>query len=160
MKVILNEDQLKKLTKNLKEDISTDNTYKREVKVDFLYNYDKFSFKGYEIDSIESNENVRLTFLIDMDIKSWGIKDLSLYGIKGPETLNIRVDYYGENSEESKWNTDYEYVDINLDWNKLETDSTKNEGIITIGDTLQITLVNDENGNIVVSGMNIDVYTL
>lgn len=159
MKVILNEDQLKKLTKNLKEDITTDDTYKREVKVDFLYNYDKFSFKGYEIDGIESNESVSLTFLIDMNIKSWGIKDLSLYGIKGPETLNIRVDYYGENSEEARWKTDYEYVDINLDWNKLETDST-NKGIITVGDTLEITLVNDENGDIVVSGMNIDVYTL
>jgi len=156
-KILITEKQLQNVKNQLiKEDV--DNRYSREVEVDFYYN--NVAFKGREIDGITSNEDVRLSFIIDMEVRSWGVKDIMLYGVSGPNTLNIKVDYYGENSDETRWDTESEDIDINLDWEKLETDSRNGEGVITIGDTLQITLANDENGNIVVESMDIDIYTL
>lgn len=155
-KIVISESQFNKLKNQIME--NTDYRYSRPVEIDFYYS--NVSFKGYEIDGITSNEGVRLNFLIDMEVRSWGVKGISLYGINGPDTLNIRVDYYGENSNDTRWETDSEDITIKLDWDKLETDERSGEGAVTIGDTLQIQLVNDENGNIVVKGMNIDTFTL
>ncbi len=61
-KIIVTENQLKQLTKNLKEDTSG-GKYRMECKVDL--NYYGAKFKGFDVDDI-STSNMFLTFDIDM----------------------------------------------------------------------------------------------
>lgn len=152
-KILITEKQLQVVKNQLL--MENDNSYRREVNVTFYYG--NSTFKGREINDITANEGVTLLFEIDMEHRSWGVKSVSLYGIRGEKTLDIRVDYYeNENSD----NEEYEYTTINLDWEKLQTEERNGEGIITVGDTLEIKLANDENGNLVVDYMSMDTYTI
>ncbi len=153
-KILITENQLQTIKNQLVTEGNED-SYRREVKVSFYY--PKASFRGKEINDINANESVILLFEIDMEHRSWGVKSVSLYGVRGEKTLDIRVDYY---PNEEKTDTEYEYVTLNLDWEKLQTEERNGEGIITVGDDLEINLSNDENGNLVVDYMAIDTYTL
>jgi len=156
-KVLITEKQLQVIKNQLL--MENDNSYRREVNVRFYYG--KSTFKGKEINDITANEGVTLLFEIDMEHRSWGVKSVSLYAIRGEKTLDIRVDYFEEPIEGgSSINEEYEYTTINLDWEKLQTEERNGEGIITIGDTLEINLANDENGNLVVDYMSMDTYTI
>ena len=137
-------------TKQLNEGLS--DRYSREVEVD-VYAGNSL-YKGNEINDI-SKYNMTLSYSIDIEAREWGIKDISLYGIEGPNELELEIDYYVDDS-----NTETEVITLPLDWEKLETDSNSGEGVITIGNTLEISLTNDESGNLVVSHMNLPVYTL
>jgi|OM-RGC.v1.022966161 hypothetical protein len=152
-KILITENQLQTIKNQLVTEGNED-SYRREVKVSFYY--PKASFKGKEINDITANESVVLLFEIDMEHRSWGVKSVSLYGIRGEQTLDIRIDYYANEDTD----TEYEYVTLNLDWEKLQTEERNGEGIVTVGDTLEINLSNDENGNLVVDYMAIDTYTL
>jgi hypothetical protein len=152
-KILITENQLQTIKNQLVTEGNED-SYRREVKVSFYY--PKVSFKGKEINDIIANESLILLFEIDMEHRSWGVKSVSLYGVRGEKTLDIRVDYYANEDTD----TEYEYVTLNLDWEKLQTEERNGEGIITVGDTLEINLSNDENGNLVVDYMAIDTYTL
>lgn len=150
-KILITENQLKNINNLVKEDL--DNTYRREVKV--YFNHHNTTFKGREISDINAYGSVIVYFLIDVEGRSWGIKDVSLYNIKGEETLKVIVDYYINDLDE-----DQEVVNLKLNWDEIETEVIKGEGIITVGDTLQIDLTNDENGDLVVEAMGIEVYSL
>jgi len=77
-KIVITENQLKKLTRNLNENyVDLNDTYEQECKVDV--NYYGLKFKGYEINDINTF-NMDLTFLIDMSVKSYGIRDISVLG--------------------------------------------------------------------------------
>ncbi len=151
-KILITENQLGMIKSSLNETINNER-YRREVNVR-IRPY-RANFKGKEINDVTANEGVFLTFLIDMEHRSWGVKNVSLYDIRGEQTLNVKVDYFVDEDTE-----DYEDVNITLDWDKLETESIDGEGIITIGDTLEIELSNDQNGNLIVGSMSIEVYKL
>lgn len=151
-KIILTENQLNMIKNHINE--GSDDRYRREVSIDLEYY--RTSFKGNDINDIVCRDKMVLTFLIEQEHRSWGVKDISLYSIIGVEnTLECEVEYFINENE-----TKTETIELPLDWEKLETDSRNGEGVITIGDSLQIVLANDENGNLVVENMNIDVYTL
>lgn len=147
----ITENKLNTLRKSINE--SNEHDYRREVEVK-VYAYNA-TYKGREISDIGAS-NIPLKFLIDMEVRSWGVKDVSLYGIRGPEYISMTIDYYTN----EKGDYESESIDVKLDWDTLETNDTKGEGIITIGDELQIELSNDESGNLVVSGMSIETYSL
>lgn len=151
-KILITENQLKTIKNKLVTE-NSDDRYRREVNVR-IRPY-RASFKGKEINDVTANEGVFLTFLIDIEHRSWGVKNVSLYDIRGEQTLNVRVDYFEDENTEN-----YEDVNITLDWDKLETESINGEGIITIGDTLEIELSNDQNGNLIVGSMSIEVYNI
>lgn len=152
MKIVLNEQQLKMIKKTINE--SSDVNYERKVRVK-IDSY-RATYKGKEIQDVVVNQDVELSFVIDMEVRSWGVKSVSLYGISGPESINVTVEYYINE------NGDYESedIDIKLDWDKLETEDRTGQGIITVGDDLEIELTNDENGDLVVKGMSIETYSL
>lgn len=159
-KVLITEKQLQVvknqlLMENDKGRMENPNSYRREVGVTF--DHRNCTFKGKEITDVTPNEGVTLYFEIDMEKRSWGVKSVLLYDIRGHKTLDIRVDYY---ESEGSNNEEYEYTTINLDWEKLQTEDRNGEGIITIADTLEINLANDENGNLVVDYMSIETYTI
>ena len=149
-KILLTENQLDMIKKHINEGVS--DSYSRDVETHIYIG--NSTYKGKEINDI-SNYSIRLSYSIDIEAREWGIKDISLYAIEGPKELEVEVDYFVDND-----NTNTEVIKILLDWDKLETDSSEGEGVVTIGDTLEINMTNDENGNLVVSHMNITVYTL
>lgn len=160
-KLILTESQMKTLitkvsNKNTLNE-GVENSYNREVDVDLYHN--NLTFKGKEIDDISAVGDMDLTFLIEMEGRQWGIKGISVYGIKGDDELELEIRYF-DNPEIDSTDTEYEVIYVPINWDLLEEDYQTGEGVVTIGDTLQITLKNDENGNIVIDHMNIDVYSL
>ena len=147
-KIVITENQLKKLTRNLNENyVDLNDTYKQECNVDL--NYYGLKFKGYEINDVTTS-NMVLTFLIDMSVKSYGIRDISVYGVKGPSEIELEVSYWlqedGEDSTE-------ETVVLPINWENVEMQEDETLGYIGISNLIQIDLVNNESGELVVDGV-------
>lgn len=151
MKLKLTESQFDRLKTNLSE-VENDNRYSREVKVAINY-YGGVLYKGMEINDILS-ANMNLSYIIEVDARSWGIKDISLYNITGPSEIEAEIEYYIDND-----NTSTDMITLAIDWSKLTTDTNNNGGIITVGDVLEINLKNDKQGNLFVNDLNIEVYS-
>jgi hypothetical protein len=112
------------------------------------------TYKGKEINDV-SNYNIRINYSIDIEAREWGIKDISLYDIHGPEEIELEIEYFVDDL-----NTDTEVVTMPIDWDKLEQDTYSGEGVVTIGDVLEINLSNDESGNLIFTKIILPVYTL
>lgn len=150
-KLRITEAQLERLRKNLNED-TDDNRYQREVTLNVITS--NASFKGNEINDIPSSK-IRVSYVIEQDVRSWGIKDISLYAITGPEQVEIEVDYYVDSD-----NTMEETTVISLDWSKITVEEFEGKGIITVGDEVEVYVGNDNEGNLIVNEINVVVYTL
>lgn len=149
MKIRITESQLERLRTNLNEE-PLDDKYVREVEAKFYQG----TYKGYEINDI-SPIKIRVSFSIDIEMKSWGIRDINLGGITGPSEVEVEVNYYIDND-----NTEDAYVTIPLDWSKLITEKDSSSGIITVGDEVEIYLMENEEGNLVVERMEMVVYSV
>jgi len=149
-KILITENQLNMIKKQLNEGSS--DRYSREVEVNIYVG--NSTYKGKEINDV-SRYDMTISYGIDIEAREWGIKDIMLYGIKGDDTLEIEVEYYVDEN-----NTDTETVTIPIDWDTLETESNTGEGVVTIGDTLDIDLTNDGNGNLIIRKMSLPVYRL
>jgi hypothetical protein len=149
MKIRITESQLERLRTNLNEE-PLDDKYVREVEAKFYQG----TYKGYEINDI-SPIKLRVSFSIDIEMKSWGIRDINLGGITGPSEVEVEVNYYIDND-----NTEDAYVTIPLDWSKLITEKDSNSGIITVSDEVEIYLMENEEGNLVVERMEMVVYSV
>ena len=57
-------------------------------------------------------------------------------------------------------NTDTATLDLKLDWDRLKVETRTGEGIITIDDTLEVQLVSDDQGNLIVDDMMLIVFGL
>lgn len=147
-KIVITENQLKKLTRNLNENyVDLNDTYEQECKVDV--NYYGLKFKGYEINDINTF-NMDLTFLIDMSVKSYGIRDISIYGVEGPSEIELEVSYW---SQEDGRDTTEETVVLPINWENVEMQEDETLGYIGISNLIQIDLVNNESGELVVDGV-------
>jgi len=146
---IITENQLKQLTKNLKEDfMGRDDIYRVGRCNVNLFGIHELTYKGREVEDVNASE-IDFTFQIDLSFKSYGIKDLSPYNPQGPSELEIEVLYYDENEEENE-----ETTTVQLDWENVMQDDAE---ISWIGydNQIDIRLKNDENGDIVVETMTI-----
>ena len=88
-KLRITESQLERLRGKLNED-TDDNRYQREITFNVITS--NASFKGKEINDISSSK-IRVSYVIEQDIRSWGIKDISLYAINGPTEVEVEVNY-------------------------------------------------------------------
>jgi hypothetical protein len=149
MKLRITESQLERLQNSLNE-TSSDNKYSKDVKVRF---YHKGLFNGYEISEIQANP-IKLVYSIDMEIKTWGIKSVSLFGLNGPTEIPIHIFYYINDDKE-----DSQIINLGLDWSKLEITEEKGSGVVTVGDELEISIVASENG-FVVASIGATVYSV
>ena len=150
-KIILTEDQIDLLRKNAQRE--DERRYRRDVKID-VESY-RVTYKGMEINDITAGYNPTLTYLIEQEHRSWGIKDISLYDIKGPEGIEIEVEYWVDND-----NTETETLSLPIVWDSVETDTQTGHGVVTIGDTLVVSLKNNESGEIVIDSLHLEVYNL
>ena len=150
-KLIITESQAKRLgliKENLvKEGVS--DTYSRQVKM--TYYYHGVTLKGHEIDDI-MNSTITVRFNIEIDAREWGIKDISLYGITGPEAVELEVTYWA-NPEEQK----EAVVPIRLNWEMARKEGNGNSGVVTVNDEIEVTLANDAEGNLIVKDILVPV---
>jgi hypothetical protein len=152
MNIILTENQLNIIKKLVSEEESN-NRYRRNVKVNL--NHFNLTYKGNEINDIIVIGDIDVSYIIELDQRSWGIKDISLYNITGPNTIQLEVSYYIDDD-----NTNDEIIELPINWEEIDMEYMYNESIVTVGDTLNVELDNDNKGNLMVKSMSIDVYTL
>lgn len=150
MKLIITEAQHNRIKSLLKESVSTD-SYTQEVTLKF--NGYSSTLKNHEINYINPVK-VNLNFYITFDVKSWGVRGISVYGISGPTEVEITVDYYDVDEEERSIE-----VPIRIDWESAVINEDK-LGFIGIDDSAEVTLVNDSEGNLVVKSVELTVSQL
>ena len=149
-KIVLTENQLNTVKKHISESAVGNERYGREVSVKVWAHGTKIN--GQDIDWAESS-NIKVTYLIEMEHRSWGIKGISLYSIHGPSEIELVITPQIEDGEDI-------YVNVPLNWEKVEEETQEGEGVITIGNEIELTLGNDENGGIIVNSIQVPVYTL
>ena len=149
-KIVLTENQLNMVKKHITESAVGGERYEREVSV-YVQTYG-VKINGEDIDWAVC-PNMKVTYLIDMEHRSWGIKGISLYSIQGPSEIELTITPQVEDGEDVE-------IRVPLNWENVEEDTQEGEGVITIGDEISLVLGNDENGNIMVDTIQIPVYTL
>lgn len=149
-KVLLTESQLDMVKKHIQEVESNDNRYSREVKVSIYSSGIKVN--GEDIDWI-SSPNIKLSYLIEQEHRSWGIKGISLYDINGPSEIELSITPQVEDSDDIT-------ITVPVSWDNIKTDIESGEGVVTVGDEIEINLINDEVGEIVIESILVTVYTL
>lgn len=151
----LTENQLDRVKKTILRE-QNDNTYSREILVSFSSNSNQ-RYDGMTIDDVDSwTKKINVTYVIEQEHRSWGIKNISLYNIKGPESIEVEMTLYPEGSDEPVTKE----VTIPLDWeNNLSISNEEGKGLITVGDVVNIIVYVGEN-NLITTELELDVYTL
>jgi hypothetical protein len=152
MRIKLTESQIERI-KNISE--GQENKYNREI----ILNFNKgnnFDFKGMEVDWLEKTK-IRLSFDIDIEARSWGIKGIMLYNITGPEEVEMEVVYYPNESDDSESG----YFPVKLDWEKaLVVSNEDSSGLITVGDEIEVYVEGSVESGFFASKIEVVAYTL
>lgn len=157
-KFVFTESQMDKIQNRLIKESAID-TERYSVDCVFEFNYYGLTFKGNEIDDILSGVQSKVSFLIDMDIRSWGVKDISIFGFSGPETMELEISYY-QSTDEDEFNTVEEVVEVPLNWENVEINEEKGSGMVTVDRDVTVNLMQTEDGGIAVKNIELTVYTL
>ena len=138
---------------------TTGDTYSRKIKPEIFYY--GLSFNEYEINEVTCDD-ITITYNIDMEVREFGIKSISIYNIKGPEKLPLNVSYYiskvnneGALDDELK----EEVIEINLNWDNVKTERTTEPGAITIN-SVEIELVNSTDFNLISKSILIYLFDI
>lgn len=150
MKLRLSESQFNRLKPLLTEGI--DRKYSRDVKV--VFSYGGITLKGREINDIPPMK-ATLRYDIDIDFRSWGVKDISLVNISGPEAIEVEVNYYVDND-----NTNDVTITLNMDWSSAKRETESGMGMVSIGDEVEVVLANGISGGLVVREIILPIYSL
>lgn len=134
-----------------------DDRYRRDDIEVSLY-YSGVKYKGFEVNYINC-ANMSLVFSIEQEHRSWGIKDIYIYGIEGNNELELEIDFF-PNNDDDDLDQSTDTITINLNWDDLKVNKREGEGVVTVGDDIEITLENDSEGNIIVKSMEIDTFTI
>lgn len=150
-RIVLTENQLEMVKKHIAEGAVDGDRYGREVKVSV--NPYGAKINGEEIDWVDA-PNIKLTYLIEQEHRSWGIKDISLYSIQGPSEIELTITPQVDDAEDIN-------ITIPISWDDaVETETNQGEGVITVGNEIEINLFNDDNGEIGVKTIMVPIYTL
>jgi len=150
-KFIFTENQLEMIKRrSLNEGAIANDRYERKVSV----SVETYGVKinGEDIDWATGGE-MTLTYIIEMEHRSWGVKGVSLYDIQGPTEIEIEVTPQVEDAEDIN-------LTLPIDWSSVEIETEQGEGVITIGTEITIKLGNTESGDIIVESVHVPVYTL
>jgi len=129
----------------------SDSSYRTEVEVEV--NYYGSSFKGREINTIDTNK-IFITFDIEIEYKTWGINGISIWNIQGPSEIQLSVEYYGNEIIEDDFENLTEDLMLKLDWDKIKMDEEIGNGALTV-EKISIELINDPSGGFVVTGKDL-----
>lgn len=148
-KFIFTENQLNMIKKQLDETIDN-NRYGKKVRTD-IETYG-VTINGNDIDWAVSGE-LNVSYLIEMEHRSWGVKDVSLYDIQGPSEIEIEITPQVEDAEDV-------ILTLSYDWNNVEREVETGMGVISIGSEITIKLGNNENGDVIIQSIHVPVYTI
>ena len=150
-KVILTESQLNMVKKHISEGAVDNERYGREVKVSV--NSSNVKINGDNIDWITCS-NLKLNYLIEMEHRSWGIKGISIYSIQGPSEIEFQITPQLEDADDV-------YITVPVSWDDVvKLDYESGNDVITVGDEIEINLINNENGDIMGESIVVPVYTI
>ena len=110
MRIRITESQLERIKSRLTEGPS--DKYNKDVTIKFN-TYGGVKFNGMEINDI-SRITARLFYTIEIEARSWGIKDISLYSIEGPEQLETEIEFYLDDN-----NTKIQPITFKIDWDNV-----------------------------------------
>jgi len=148
-KIVLKEDQVDKLmNKIVSEQFLNQGKYEQEVKCSFGYH--NITYKGTEIDWIP-DVNFKVFFDIDMEARSYGINNIGIYRVRGPEEIELEVTYYADGSDEPI----EEEVRLRLDWSNVDVERDANIGWIGLDSDMEIELTNREDGSFAAVGITV-----
>ena len=152
MKIKLTEGQVQRL-KHISEGL--EDKYNTQVNVTF--NTSKDFIFPHEINDISST-NMRVSFDIDVEYKSWGIKGIALYNIQGVESIEAEIEYYyGESDDDVRTAT----IPVKLDWeNALRVENESGTGLVTIDNEVEITLAGSSETGFYAREIQLITYTL
>lgn len=136
--------------KHVNESAVGNERYGREVSVSVGTYGAKIN--GEDIDWAVCSD-MKVSYLIEMEHRSWGIKGISLYSIQGPSEIELTITPQVEDADDID-------ITVQLNWENVEEETQEGEGVITIGNEIELSLGNDESGNIIVSSIHVPVYTL
>lgn len=128
-----------------------DDRYHANIKVNFNSVSQKLTFglkqwESFVVDHIELDQTrIPVSFMIEVESREWGIKDILLYDIKGESELNINVEVFINNHYDVKYFT----TKLPIDWLKIKQDINKDNGSFSLG-SLEIYLKNDEKGDLLI----------
>jgi hypothetical protein len=100
-----------------------------------------------------------LSFRIDQEHRSWGIKNISVYDVQGPEELEVEVVYYPQGSDQDS-DSVTEYAMVKVDWDSINYDSEEPRGMVGIDEDVEIELGNDSEGNFIVNEIRVVTYSI
>lgn len=149
-KIVLTENQLKMVKKQVTEGAIGNERYGRDVSVSVGTYGAKIN--GNDIDWAVCSD-MKVTYLIEMEHRSWGIKGISLYSIQGPSEIELTITPQVEDADDIE-------ITVPLNWENIEEETQEGEGVITIGNEIELSLGNDESGNVIVTSIHVPVYTL
>jgi hypothetical protein len=151
-KFIFTESQLKLIKRNLNEGhLDTNDVYEAEdCEISVYHRNNNVKYNGREIDDITAPQ-INFKFNIDMDAKGYGITEIYPYNPNGPSEIELEVYYYSEENEDPIEDT----ITIPLDWENVDEEKSDDISWIGYENRIEITLKNDENGNIVVDNMTL-----
>jgi len=163
-KIILTEQQAKKLmSKVVNEQVPAtreadytmdDGRYRMKCEFRFDFGYDNLiPYKGGEIDDI-SNAIAEVSFLIDIQHETYGISEMNITDIKGPQSIKTTIRYYpeGSSSEDEDWweKRIEETVVIPLNWRRPQIDDSGYKmNYIGIGKRIDVEIYPDTNGGLI-----------
>jgi len=143
-KFIFTESQLKLIKRNLNEGhLDTNDEYEAEDCEISVY-YNNVKYNGREIDDITAPQ-INFKFNIDMEVKGYGITEIYPHNPSGPSEIELEV--YSDPNED--------VITIPLDWENVNEEKSDDISWIGYENRIEITLKNDENGDIVVDNMTL-----
>lgn len=154
-KMVITENQYKNLQKMINEEAS--NRYEMKVDVNVgtngTYKYEDMVFD----EATTYYDEMRVTYLIDQEHRSWGIKNISIYDIQGYDDIEVTLYLYPENSNNSDDAVTKE-VKVPLDWSKLNVETIQGKGIVTVDNRVDIE-IHVQDGKLVPE-LRMQVYTM
>jgi len=150
MKLRLTETQFNRIQQRLTE--GAENTYSRTVRI--VYYYHGTNIKGREIDSIMDG-TATLKYNIEIDARQWGIKGIDLNRVQGPLEVDLEIDFWPDEIDMKSVS-----VPLAIDWSSAKIEIETGKGVVCVGDEVEITLVNDKEGNLIVGEILLPVYGL
>lgn len=148
-KFIFTETQLEMAKKSMGEssDFKTnrfekgrDDRYRIECEVE-IDSYG-LNFNGKEIDDI-TTPKIIMYYDIDIEARSWGIKDIMVFNPQGPREIELEVVYYED--EDTQKDT---IITIPLEWDDVQMEDADNISYFGFDDLVTIRLKNDEQGGL------------
>ena len=135
-KIVLTENQVQMVKKHVTESAVGNERYGREVSVSVGTYGAKIN--GEDIDWAVCSD-MKVSYLIEMEHRSWGIKGISLYSIQGPSEIELTITPQVEDADDID-------ITVQLNWENVEEETQEGEGVITIGNEIELSLGNDESG--------------